>query len=462
MQTNLIVASFTSLALLAGCATALALPTEQDVAATDASTLRAQGPAALQRLLARWDAMPAGAARDELARTIDQVAAQRYATTSRLYWYTDFATAQAAARAANKPILSLRMLGRLDEDLSCANSRLFRATLYANTRISKLLRDNFILYWSSERTVPRVTIDFGAGRKLESTTTGNSAHYVLSADGDVLDVLPGLYAPQVFEAELTKSLGLARMLSKLEVSERSEAISTYHRKALSDVDRVWAGVATLTYLEGRDVLLGDNDVASALALAQRATISKAYIEVPQLAMIGALHPSQLPDDSSAMWAAIGQYAWKIGRVYVPQATQKEARDAAFGNTISFGPRRFARSRPAITSPEVVSTLPRVLDDASRAVVTRLHDAGPVRSTAEQRAVLIARLERHLVADSALNEFKLRTQLHRYLADNADRSFERVNTYVYSDVFHTPAGDAWLGLLPRTDFTGLPGDGAVVP
>jgi len=90
------------------------------------------------------------------------------------------------------------MLGNLDEDLSCANSRLFRATLYANQDVSRFLREHFILYWSSERPVPRVTIDYGNGHRLERTTAGNSAHYVLDEAGHVLDVLPGLYAPAAF------------------------------------------------------------------------------------------------------------------------------------------------------------------------------------------------------------------------------------------------------------------------
>jgi hypothetical protein len=46
--------------------------------------------------------------------------------------------------------------------------------------------------------VPKVTIDFGDGRKLERTVTGNSAHYILTPDGEVVDCLPGLYGPQAF------------------------------------------------------------------------------------------------------------------------------------------------------------------------------------------------------------------------------------------------------------------------
>ena len=118
-----------------------------------------------------------------LRAALDAVARQRDAAWSGLYWYTDFAAAKAAAARAGRPILSLRLLGNLDEELSCANSRFFRTVLYANAAISNELRNNWILHWESVRPVPKITIDFGDGRKLERTITGNSLHYVLSADG---------------------------------------------------------------------------------------------------------------------------------------------------------------------------------------------------------------------------------------------------------------------------------------
>src|SRR6185436_1156286 len=131
-----------------------------------------------------------------------------------------------------RPILHLRMLGRLDEELSCANSRYFRTTLYANTEVAKLLREKFVLYWSSERPVPKVTIDMGDGRKIERTTTGNSAHYVLDANGNVLDVLPGLYAPALFKEELTKSLALAKQVRGMDSRQRNTAVTAFHQTAL--------------------------------------------------------------------------------------------------------------------------------------------------------------------------------------------------------------------------------------
>src|SRR6478735_5042072 len=98
---------------------------------------------------------------------VDQIGAQRGCTVSRLYWYTDLAAAKAAAESTGRPILSLRMLGKLTDEFSCANSRFFRTALYSNKDISDYLRVNFVLHWQSERPVPRVTIDFGDGRKIQ-------------------------------------------------------------------------------------------------------------------------------------------------------------------------------------------------------------------------------------------------------------------------------------------------------
>lgn len=93
------------------------------------SAVDAAGPAELERLLARHDALPAGPDRDALAAAIDALAGQRHAVHSRLFWHRDLGAAKAVAAASGKPILSLRMLGRLDEELSCANSRFFRVVL---------------------------------------------------------------------------------------------------------------------------------------------------------------------------------------------------------------------------------------------------------------------------------------------------------------------------------------------
>ena len=147
------------------------------------------------------EGLAAGESRPEWTRLraeIDSAAHQRDAAWSGLYWYTGLSEALAAAKREGKPVLSLRLLGRLDEELSCANSRFFRTALYANAAVSDELRKNWILHWESVRPAPKVTIDFGDGRVLHRTITGNSLHYVLDAEGHAKDVLPGLWGPGNF------------------------------------------------------------------------------------------------------------------------------------------------------------------------------------------------------------------------------------------------------------------------
>ena len=218
---------------------------EDEAAARAAITeLRQQGPAGLGKLLAAHetllrDAPKAGdAAWQRLAFAIDSVAAQRDAYASRLYWYTDFDAAKAAAKASGKPILSLRLLGRLDTELSCANSRFFRTTLYSDPQVSKSLRENFILHWKSVRPVPVITIDFGDGRKIEHTITGNSIHYVLDADGRPVDAIPGLYGPQAFVRQY-QFTAAGKEMGGVDDATRARALAEQHKLALNGVRLGW-------------------------------------------------------------------------------------------------------------------------------------------------------------------------------------------------------------------------------
>ena len=108
--------------------------------------------------------------------------------------------------------------------------------------------------------------------------------------------------------------------------------------------------------------------------------------------------------------------------------------------------------------------PPVLDEASRALVVRLHNGVPseLRATGQQLAAMIARLEQAIVADSALNQLRLRPQIEREIVRRGGwTDFDTLNAWVYAEVFRTPKEDAWLGLLPRNVFSGLPGDGVVM-
>lgn len=92
--------------------------TSQDAKTRQAAIkqLREMGEGGLETLLRIFEGTIFDARRDLIKSAIDQVAAQKYATFSRLYWYTDLAKAQRAAVRAGKPILSLHLLGKLDDE----------------------------------------------------------------------------------------------------------------------------------------------------------------------------------------------------------------------------------------------------------------------------------------------------------------------------------------------------------
>lgn len=177
---------------------------------------RRMGPSGLDAFLARHG----GSASAQL----DAVCAQKDAHTALLYWFTDLDAAIIEARRTRRPILSLRLLGRLDDELSCANSRFFRKALYVDPAINQLLRQRFVLHWQSVRPVPLVTIDFGDGRRLTRTLTGNSAHLVLDPTGRAVDALPGLFAADVFARLLDAAHAMATM--------DRQHLATAHRRAL--------------------------------------------------------------------------------------------------------------------------------------------------------------------------------------------------------------------------------------
>lgn len=163
----------------------------------DVATFRAQGP----RGLASWIQHRGRAASPEL----DQLCKQKDAHTALLYWFTDLSAAIAEAKQTGKPILSLRLLGNLDEELSCANSRFFRKLLYPEANVNRILRERFVLHWQSVRAVPIVTIDFGGGKKIQKTITGNSVHLVLDTAGRPVDALPGLMKAETFAQKLLEA-----------------------------------------------------------------------------------------------------------------------------------------------------------------------------------------------------------------------------------------------------------------
>src|SRR5579859_680021 len=315
-----------------------AVSKDKTVSSVAITKLRAKGPEGLEALLKahasiihkhETETRAISVEKEEtdwkqVKTALDAVSGQCDAHASHLYWFTDFEKAKAAARASGKPILSLRLLGRLDEEYSCANSRFFRTTLYANSEISKYLREHFILHWQSVRPVPKITVDFGDGRKIERTITGNSAHYILDPDGELVDALPGLYGPKAFLQELTNGEQAALACAGRSVDQKRQFLSQYHSQRLAATAKAWN--TDLARLGERPMPLpvaNASVVVSGLPTARMAgelALSKRAIEAPLLKSTqppGAEPPPGRASLSDELWARIAALHGAEARLDAP-------------------------------------------------------------------------------------------------------------------------------------------------
>jgi hypothetical protein len=350
----------------------------------------------------------------QLRATLDAICQQKDCDASRLYWYKDLAAAKSASKESGKPILSLRLLGNLNDDLSCANSRFFRTALYPNAGVSQLLRDRFILHWQSERPVPKVTIDFGDGRKLEQTLTGNSIHYVLDSAGRPIDAIPGLYSPQAFVENLKDADGAAQLLDNTnDLKLRREVLVKYHSDRLAKLEKNWRSDLTRLSLPTQPLLQPTvaTTVTSAIS-ASRLTMSKMAIELPTLTRTPSapisevIPPSPFAKLSEANWARLARLYQN--RVYLDQGSLKLME---------------RKLSPTASMPTVVKSF-----------------------------------ETAIAQDTVRNEYVFHAQIHSWFANgefmNSDTSLTTLNRRVYDQLFLTPASDPWLGLVNENVYTGI--------
>ncbi len=410
-----------------------AVSTNPAVAQKAQDYLREKGPEGLQEFEQRFTKETArhraGAASDEkwkrIGAALDRIGGQYDNYASGLYWYTDLEKAKAAARASGKPILSLRLLGRLDTDLSCANSRFFRTTLYPNAEINQLLRDQFILHWESVRPVPKVTIDFGDGRKLERTITGNSIHYVLDSDGRVVDALPGLYGAPAFKAELVKAADAVEQARKAGTHDYAA-----HMKSTADrLLHAWADdLKTINADAPHDTVLTEDSLQS-------------YMDDNKWRMLADLH-DQAGFDSHVMELMTR----KLSGV-----------ETGFSNSQAAVPVQPAANDMKMKK-SAAGPKPRIVQYPTAEFAAPMAMSKMAVETPLMRAV--GKLANNVALDTVRNNYMMRTKILAFLANGSAQSLSlaQVNDWVYANVFLTPRQDPWLGLAPNDVYAAIDQNG----
>lgn len=407
----------------------------------------------------------AGADSDLLGHAYDNQSA-------RLFWFTDLEAAKKQAALEGKPILSLRLLGKLSDEYSCANSRFFRTVLYPNATINKILREKYVLHWSSERPVPVVTIDMGDGRILKRTLTGNSVHYLMDAKGAVLDALPGLYAPGTFASWLGESRDLADDLRTKSDGEKAEALKAWHQARLMKLAEEWASYRV-------------NSSPGSLS-----------------------RPVMQPNDPQAGEGVRKQYQWMITRGLQPfifrqfpnlipppsplESTSRLAINAEEASRLaigkSLGELSLVRSLMALPNDSsIVSAQDRQLwgnfagryvedahlDENSRVLLaSKLPNAKRPQTVEVQaiskgslpnlEALTIRKFEDVLAFDTARNEKDFHARIHAVFVTGNQGDFASLNRSIYSEIFLTPESDPWLGLMPEGLYTALGNGGIMQP
>jgi hypothetical protein len=419
-----IIFAFLSLILLFACPISSASVNKADLANKAAfasaeissqaiSDLRALGQEGLNALLAEFDEDIAAYERigkksdrwQKISDAIDLVAMQKDAYASRLFWQRDLEKAKIAAKEENKPILSLRLLGNLNDEFSCANSRFFRAILYSDSAISKYLRENYILHWKSVRPAPKITVDFGDGRKIERTITGNSIHYILDDSGEIIDALPGLYSPQVFSGQLKAGFEMGRIIAGKSKNEKDLLLKNYRVVRFNEI---------------------------------RAKRDNALLQ----AKVNLIEPDE---GSRAIEAA-------------PLAMTKKTTEIAFLNALED---KFSRFTPKMTIDDWQKLAFHYanntkFDASSRAFIKRQN---PDLSN-EEFSRLIANTEKYVSLDTTQNDFIFHMQIYGWINERKITDLEALNSRIYDRIFKTPDSDKWLGLYQSDIYTALDGNGIV--
>lgn len=275
--------------------------------------------------------------------------------------------------------------------------------LFSRDNVAKFVNDNYEATWESVRPVPIIKIDFGNGNVITRTLHGNIATYVCQSDGSVIDVIPGIYAPDVYVQRLNELRLLAGYVRALTPEKGAEFVKNYH---------------------------ADEGKAKAVALPARLLDVRKSVDIegPVRAVVEATKP-----------------------VPAPPAAQAAVRAA-------FPPNGAAPMPPNGAAPVVVrrdvgkSRIERPVEGIIAARMRAQLRTEEARAAAEKAATGLTSAEdlaswELLREDTQGNETVRRKQIHAMLAKLGSVKPAEITKALYKDVLHADLDDPYLGLGP---------------
>jgi hypothetical protein len=109
--------------------------------------------------------------------------------------------------------------------------------LFSREDVATFVQKNFEAVWEAVRPVPLVQFDFGNGVKVTRTLNGNIATWVCDADGTALDVLPGIYTPDVYLDRLNQFRLLHNHVGQAGPDGREKRLREYHEGQLASLEK---------------------------------------------------------------------------------------------------------------------------------------------------------------------------------------------------------------------------------
>ena len=370
----------------------------------------------------------------KISNAIDNVAMQKDAYSSRLYWHTDIEKAKSEAQQTNKTILTLRLLGNLNEEYSCANSRFFRSILYSNKKIAKELRENYILHWQSVRPAPKVTIDFGDGRQIVRTITGNSIHYILDKNGNVIEAIPGLYNPSNFYVYLkeisrlnNRKLKTKNYWQSYRTAKRNQILAKWQR----DLDKLGIKVDS--------------------KLPVKAKLNSSNVDIPTPQPVKEVKENPAKSDKNEPPTALDAASL---------AVTKSAVEIDLVRIISYDSEALKAKTTFKEWQELARLYGRSIIDKNSRMFIKNKTYQNENYPKKDFSALITNLEKYVEIDTVQNEYVFHTKIYEWLNSGEYSNIDQLNNKIYADLFKTPKSDKWLGLYSPDIYSAIENNGVI--
>lgn len=156
-------------------------------------------------------------------------------------WYPDYQSACLAASRSRKPILVFQLTGNFSNPDCELSVRYARQMIFSAPEIALFIMTHFEPAWQNVRntsfevTWQSIPIVWNENNECSASSdapfsedlyAGNIATMICTADGIVLDILPGVFEPTAYLHELEQML----FLSEVYETENWRGVSQYHRE----------------------------------------------------------------------------------------------------------------------------------------------------------------------------------------------------------------------------------------